>query len=392
MRISLSSILLLGTALAAPLQEVDRFTKQARYENFSVRGLVPLLERAVVPLKSVRPANPGPPPPPPRLNGPDTPADGPDTPGLRPNQPESVPNPDEPSAPGVRPNEPQSPKPPARGDGCFRKRCFKQPPESSRPTVRDNYHRDQDPIEAVNDKPNAAYLRKAGFEDTDQWYTTIINNDLTVRDAFNAKWNDQRAQLLNDGWNPEDVNKVKNAQDAKFGDDADPILTTLENTSKGTIVAKQSYNKDRDLRNPHEDYVMVRDPTTRKRVKKFYTRPAVGESGLVYWSEMVMDNWRTAATAQGVHVKTLKYIGRDNIVTDETKEVFATHMGSATTMIFRPNDAGYAAIARTPHGKGPARMLRDFEDELGRKEIASFEVELNNGVYNMLITLRSRKR
>jgi hypothetical protein len=72
----------------------------------------------------------------------------------------------------------------------------------------------------------------------------------------------------------------------------------------------------------------------------------------------------------------------------KTQKVLEDHIEDATTKAFKPGDAGYTAIIGTRHGQGPARILRDYENELGRKEIASFEVEKKGSVYNMLITLQ----
>ncbi|KAF2679369.1 hypothetical protein K458DRAFT_461267 [Lentithecium fluviatile CBS 122367] len=184
MRISLANLLLLGTTLAAPLQEVERTAKLGQHDSFIARGLIPLLNRAI-PLRPARPAEPGPPVPHPRLNDPDAPSSRLDTPGLRPNQPDPEQNPNEPSPPAARPDEPQGPKPPARVDEYLRKHCFKEPAKNRKPALRQNYHKQQDPI-ASNDPDflRKPYLNRAGVAPDDQWFTTAINNNQATIEAF----------------------------------------------------------------------------------------------------------------------------------------------------------------------------------------------------------------
>lgn len=119
MRFSVLNLLLLGTALAAPIQDVAQTAKRTRQEGLVNRGVVPILPRAViVPPKPVvpKPKPPvngpdGPTSPKPPVNGPDAPGTAPDTPApLRPNDPASPPKDTTPDHPGLVPND--DPKPP----------------------------------------------------------------------------------------------------------------------------------------------------------------------------------------------------------------------------------------------------------------------------------------
>jgi hypothetical protein len=122
------------------------------------------------------------------------------------------------------------------------------------------------------------------METNDKWFSTQISNNQATKDAFEAKWKEQEAGLLREGWSREEVDSVKAFQTNKFVKSENPMLDMLENPSKGAIVIKQSYNREMDLRNEFQGSILVGKKGA-EREKKTFTRPAVDEKGPVYWSE-----------------------------------------------------------------------------------------------------------
>ncbi|KAF2679939.1 hypothetical protein K458DRAFT_393504 [Lentithecium fluviatile CBS 122367] len=101
MRISITHLLLLGSVLAAPIQDVNRAVKVSEDDSLIARDLFHLFEHAIVPLKPKpvgHPSGPDAPAPPVRPGGPDTipPNDGPEP--LRPLDPD-IPKPKPPTRP-----------------------------------------------------------------------------------------------------------------------------------------------------------------------------------------------------------------------------------------------------------------------------------------------------
>lgn len=119
MRFSALHLLLLGTALAAPVRDIDQSNKQhagSDSNSLAARGLLPVLPRVVVVPKPVvpKPVVPKPVAPKPVVPGPEpaVPAPEPVVP-ADPAAPKPVEpsNPDTPTEPGLRPQDPTVPKP-----------------------------------------------------------------------------------------------------------------------------------------------------------------------------------------------------------------------------------------------------------------------------------------
>ena len=153
MRFSVLHLLLLGTALAAPIQDVAQADKREE-EGLVARGLVPLLARSPV---VVPPKVPKPPVKPP-VNGPKPPVNGPDAPGtpdtpapLRPNDPSTPPK-DTPENPGLIPPA-DDPKPPVTNPADDPNAPANKPDETNAPIRTD------DPDGPVN-LPEACGLKK----------------------------------------------------------------------------------------------------------------------------------------------------------------------------------------------------------------------------------------
>lgn len=142
-----------------------------------------------------------------------------------------------------------------------------------------------------------------------------------------------------------------------------PILETTQDASQGVIVVKQSWNKERD--------------------------PEPKAS----WTQMVMDNWRTVATA--AHVQDLRYMIQDNIqditVTDSRgirlntpeaiREVYGKlRADTLETLTIDPRSsdadelASYQLLAAQTHVARPLQLLKDYHQELGDLKIAKLHL------------------
>jgi hypothetical protein len=497
MRISITHLLLVAAAVAAPIQEIDRGPER-RHDNPNTPGLIPILART--PIAPIRPVRPVEPVAPVRPVGPDPVVNpgGPDTPGgLRPNEP-VVPSPNEPEAPGdirlgeptnpVKPNEPEppgtlTPDDPANtvnpnepetvggakpdddspladldpSQGCLLKRCVDPKPlevnaksrwktnkveekrlKGSRAhqkldeVIKDAKedtglkHLETDPSkqlsQVLNEKnmynakselnpntmPDLAYLQHPMFEGKfkpgEQWpESTVRNNDAQVKEFDN--WRSGHEDKLKTAAN-NDKDKIKNV-DYYFQNDLVPgkdtvMLRTFENPSKGTIVIKDSFNEKNDFYLGYDykfEDVSGGPPQT-------ITRPATGTPATtnkkrITWTDQTMANWRAACTRDGVDVKSLKYMARDNIVTTDTQKVFmgveeqmGWKQGQAGVLTVRRNAenvkeaASFDAVAGTVHGHRPILMAADHHVELGGLKVNAFHIFIKPGPltqYNMVI-------
>lgn len=171
----------------------------------------------------------------------------------------------------------------------------------------------------------------------------------------------------------------------------DPIMDMDTVAEKGIIAIRNSYNLERDLLNRYKGTVAIGRGASAEQ--KVFTRPAVGKTGdKIFWSDMVMDNWRVASREAGVETSSIKFVGRDNVVTPEIKALYEQLMGSEKKMEFADGTPGFDRISKeTPHGKGVIRLLGMNAEGLGNKQVKSYtvfsETVNRKQQWNMLIEL-----
>jgi hypothetical protein len=401
MRFPITVLLLLGTALAAPIQDATRAITTSKDDSLLTRGLVPLIDRALIPLKPkpvVKPrpgSSPSEPPPPIHPGGPDTTVPGGET------EPQPLkPNPGEPDTPNRVPDEtlpggqPQKPNPPRLGvDGCLRKRCVGTAKDGSNPTkkVDERYDRslDEMPEDDVMLATNKDYLKDAGLFDAKalkddaveipKWDVSKIKNNKATIDKFETeKWPTMREDLKTKGWTDkkldELLDQIKNPR-------RDSIVETMASPSQGAIVVKQSWNRDFDLNRPYQQ------KDTAGNVE--WERPAVDSNQEVRWSDMVMDNWFISAKKAGVEPNTLRHIGRDNVVTEKTTKTFETYLKGKNNVVIKKGEPGFEELSNTMHTKPVNHMLADYP-ELGPLQVTEFKIyktpaDIGKPTYDLMI-------
>ncbi|KAF2682507.1 hypothetical protein K458DRAFT_390993 [Lentithecium fluviatile CBS 122367] len=371
MRFSVLHLLLLGTALAAPIQDLEQASKRAEENSLIARGLVPILPRipAFVPPKPIKPPVNGPDAPvspKPPVGGPDAPTT-PDTPApLRPNPDPAKPPTDTPENPGLIPNDDPKPKPPAtdpdvpvrpndpdapatQPESCVLKRCvgpyepLAGAPESWKtggvdyPEKGFKTHKTLDKVNAGEQEanprftgdltdngryvrnikpdskaPDREYLKDPRWKDAfaqDQKFseTEILNRQTQLDEFNNWKNGDFADQLRRQGASEDDIFMAQLSQDL----DGAAMVRTLENPEKGSVVVKASFNNEKDLYRKYTGEVGENPATGRPYT---YERPGFGNKAEeVGWTDQLMANWRKSAADAGVDVKSLKYIAQDDI-------------------------------------------------------------------------------
>jgi hypothetical protein len=384
MRFSIANLLLLSTALAAPLQQADK--KVAKHDKSLVdRGLAPLLERAVpvIPKIIVKPPPGGihgiePPPggihdvgPPQHITPPGspdgvTPVDGPDhlVPDDGPNGVKSTKPEDgatgtkSDDTPGLRLND-GDPKPaPGHTVGGCLKRSGKCTLPGADPAqdvdgkyLRESKELTEDEIIEVGDQQ---YLEDAQLYNADEpgkWYKTTIRNNKETTDKFETDvWPGMETDLKAKGWTPTEISKLKDAITKPARTD---ILETVQVPEKGLLIVKESWNAEYDLRRAF----------TGKFGDKEYTRPAT-QGDDVRWSNQVKDNWDVSAHEAGVESNSLRHIAQDTIATDSTRKTFKNLAGDEENIVLTRDDPRFAAASDTVHTKPVMHMLNDHT-ELG---------------------------
>lgn len=238
----------------------------------------------------------------------------------------------------------------------------------------ENYDRTRDEITKDEDKPKGGYLQKIGITKKDTWIESKVDNNEDQKFLYQQEIPEWKKRLAEEGWSNSEISKLMLKYD-NIGTGQDGIIDQVTNPKRGVMVIKNSYNDERDLRNAYSSQLPL---GYRDKIYKPYMRPAVGnEKDKVFWSDMVMDNWRVAATKAEVKVDSLKYVGRDNIVTKDTENVFVDIMGGgkgAKTQTFQHGTPEFDKISKTVHGRGVIRMLDTNKDELGGKTVTSYTV------------------
>ncbi|KAF2679398.1 hypothetical protein K458DRAFT_408028 [Lentithecium fluviatile CBS 122367] len=386
MRIPITNLLLLGTALAAPVvQDVDRASKATQHNSLITRGILSLIPRVVVPVLP-KPVTPKPVPHDPVVapHDPAAPvAPGTGTPDgapapLRPG--EGTPAKPQPDHPGIVPPKPES-KPAPAGGVCGLKRApgdcipYKDgKPGVDAPSKYEYEMKEMDPDDIGYD-PMSAYLEKSNLGGRpepagNKWYETQIGNSAESKTAFEASMKTNgayEAKLKEMGWSDADIKTHFDAE-VKKHKDRETISYTYQNPKKGGIVIKESYNKEYDF---HREYT---GETTINGVKKTYTRPAIDPTQRVQNSDMVIDNWMVACKRDGVDPKTLNKLGLDNVETPEMRDVYASiAKGKAGTKEVRAGPE-LNAFLQSQQGRRFARMLDQNKDLIGPKKITGFDL------------------
>ncbi|KAL8725570.1 MAG: hypothetical protein Q9166_007272 [cf. Caloplaca sp. 2 TL-2023] len=94
------------------------------------------------------------------------------------------------------------------------------------------------------------------------------------------------------------------------------------------------------------------------------------------WSDVVWYIWTYFCTRKGKPVGSLRYIVRDNIITDTTKAIMELIAGAGPAAldlpwpgrVFDMNSEEVLALLATSHGAGIAYMIKDHSDVLRRRE------------------------
>lgn len=251
------------------------------------------------------------------------------------------------------------------------------------------------PSEEVGD---VNYLQDPKFKDLGltsgtKWAGTgIKNNDAQIK-AYD-EWRGKTLEELNNLETNEDFDgHDKDFAISEFQTDAKPgaetvMLRTFEKpsqgSSKGLIIIKSSYNKLRDF---------FREYTYDLGGAGKFKRPETGKA--TRWSDQVMANWRAAVKRDGGDVKSLQYMARDNIKTEETQEVITAvleQMGGSTEGFVtvrrtggdEKESASFDALAGTVHGIRAIQMASDHHQELGGLKVNAFHIQ-KVPAYNMVI-------
>ena len=388
MRIPITNLLLLGTALAAPVvQDVDRASKATQHNSLITRGFLSFFPRAVILPKPVAPK----PVPKPKPNDPVVAPHDPSVPGV-PGTPDNVPAPlrpgegtptkPQPDHPGLVPQKPQ-PKPDSVGSVCSLKRgvgdCI--PYEGGKPGINtpekyDHDMREMDP-EDVGTSGTAAYLKSSNLDGGpdppgNKWYETTIGNNDDSKAGFQDSMKPGGAyetKLKEMGWSDAEI-KTHFANEAGKHSSRDAISYTYQNPKKGGAVIKESYNAEYDL---HREFT---GKTTINGVEKTYTRPAYKPEQEVFNTDMFVDNWMVAAKKDGVDPKSLSKIGLDNVETPAMRDVYrGISKGQPGTKQVR-SGKDLTAFLNSQQGKRMTRMLDQNKSPelLGPKKIIGFDL------------------
>jgi hypothetical protein len=413
MRFSIANLLLLGTALAAPLHEVDRADKSSQETDIIKRGLVPVLPRApafiapkpivvpkpkpivegpsgpgAVPDPAPRPIVPGDAPaapgapeqPPPRL-GEEPPAakpDDPAAPGAKPDDPNAAPKPDGEGTPRLGTEPAPKPKPEPVPKACRLKRgldCDPLPGADENLAIDKKYTRTQDKADPA-DIPTGPFTKPDAPKG--QWWTTIIDNSPESKAAFSSPEfkATYTAKLKEKGWNDADIDWWIKKQEADFASPANGMSKTHENPQTGQIIIEDSRNAEWDLAREYTGPAKLYSGRNAKTLE--YTRPALPNSTPVGQRKMIGDNFVTASRQEGMTgpPKPTSMV-RYNVVTPESMAVFKANMPAGKTeFTTKPGDKAFDDITKsTVHGAQPNKMLAEDPRYAGT-DVKSYTVYL----------------
>jgi hypothetical protein len=169
------------------------------------------------------------------------------------------------------------------------------------------------------------------------------------------------------------------------------ILETYENPKDGTMIINDSRNKDNDdlLEGPDDG--------------------SFPKGRSLPWSDMVMHNWKTAATKAGLKPNSLKYMIRNGVgkgsSAKETQELIHAAITRVKGDVKKVNTfrgdpeipgitgeelAAYQTIAGSTHAHRVIKMLTDYPETMQNVRIESFsvttsETEASDSEYNIVI-------
>jgi hypothetical protein len=386
MRFSYATILLVATALAAPIHEVDEVDQRkaaSQYRSLAIReSLFSILPRiAPVSLKPVPkvpvhgdPVINGPDPAPlsPKTDPAGNPTEG-DAP-VRMNPDDPVANPTEGDAPvRMNPDDPNAPKP-VPVDGCLRKRgCTPLPGADQSVGVDQKYNR---VLAKDATAPTGQYLVDAGVAGGtgNKWTRLSTSNDDAILADFDPAGADawQKDLVDNQGWDQykaRDFVEEQKANLMKPGGAHDDFMVTSHNPKKGFSVAETSYNGEFDLRREFKGTAEDYDNMP-------YKRPAQGDGKSNSWGQMFMDDMRVAYKADKKLPSDLRSVGRHNIETPNVQVKLKGIMDNTpgTKTFTEANTAEWATIKTTLHAKTTDRMLSDNSVELKGLKAKSYTV------------------
>jgi hypothetical protein len=377
MRFSVVNLILLGTALAVPIQEIDEALHSLKLEDTVTR-------------RAVRPIAPKPKP----VGGPGGPAEigppprigNPDAPGTAPND----------GLPGLRPDDPNAPRFPDRPDVCTLKRscvggtctlkrsCMPGPvPPATAPqtlpgsrsdlSIDTKYQRKTEHVAGNLDTEGSLYLDQAGLQNLPEGWTSVnVKNNQATLDKFDSDLVPRyEAQLKRDGWTDAEINKHIGEERLKLVTDRENwgkenIVETLVNPNKNAIIVKNMWNADFDLNRPSQGMGENGKP---------YTRPAIDESQQVKGYDMILDAHRAGLHSIGktpgpqngeMIVAMDKMEGDINMEIDEL-------LGDLNTITLRKGDEGFDTIFNQPQSYPLAQGLERNPD-YAAMEIKEFQI------------------
>ncbi|KAF2676284.1 hypothetical protein K458DRAFT_397170 [Lentithecium fluviatile CBS 122367] len=399
MRIPFANLLLLGAAIAAPVEE--RRSKEVEHDDYIARGLISIAPRRLVP--PTRPATPDGPVEP--LPAPVRPGADPVAPPVSPGGPLRGPNEPEPVSAPLRPEPaPKTPQwsRPIKNCGLKRGECLAGTDTSL--GIDANYKRDAHPLEASDTEiPKEPYIKEAGLDGKDsQWSKATIDNSRDTRARFEAEIIPQLEKKYDPTTNKDspftDLNYEEfiGQQRAQFGINenfAQPFIQTKNDHVGGTMVIEQMF-KERDLFNECRQCVF--DIGLGKTT---YDRPPLprknGENEVpaVYTSQMLSDNWRvSAARMKNANTKNINNFAMNNVDTGASRDIFARLFGPHDTDItFQAGATEFTEVERTVQAKVIKRMLDSEKPTYGSKRVTEHRVfkagAPNNPTWHMVSKL-----
>jgi hypothetical protein len=388
MRFSALHLLLLGTAFAAPIQDVvEQTSKRSDSNSLIARGLVPVLPRnpvfvaprGVAP-RPVTPVHPNTPDAPPRPvpHDPANPSTNPvdDTPGLVPNKPADPANPNPvDDTPGLIPNDPATP-PVDAPNVPVTQPGTPNAPQPNRPGTS------KDTPEALPAAEDSAWAQKGIEKDRVKGYQAQKKLDEAIEGKIPDKGfkGDLNVKYKVDSTTPTagEIPKKDYIQDPRFEGafdftqegakisrvknneaqikaveewalkevvpkkmEKDPFRTQEE--IEAEVKMQAEFYEDIDMlttmENPKKGGMIIKDSANKDndfyRDGNFandenFPRPGVGggKDEAIGWTDQTMALWRqSVAKTPGAKVTDLRFMGRDSIVTPRSQEVLLAVQG-----------------------------------------------------------------